>query len=230
MSWQPGDPEARPQVYLPQGDAETPLAYEAYHDPAEAHGWRKVSAEGDGDETAALDIVPGGRADRRERTRGHRRTRLTRRLAVAGGAACVVVLGVAVVGALDPGALEGPGGGDPGPTAGPVRLATGPAEPVGDESPAAAVSVAPRSDPPPSPSATASATSSVTVSTPESASADAVSPGESASGSPSASASTSVSASPTPTDSASPSPADSATGGAGGHGPGHGHGGGHGDG
>jgi hypothetical protein len=216
MSWQSGDPEARPKVYLPQGDGEAPLAYEAYHDPAEAHGWRKSYA--DGDETAVLDIVPGGRAERREQARGHRRTRLTRRLAVAGGAACVVVLGVAVVGAFGPGDDGGPDGA-PGRTEGPVRLATGPAEPAGDDSPAAAASAGPPGDAPSILSRTVSATPSATVSTLESASAGAASPG--------GSASASVSAAPTapaPANSASPTPGVSATGGTGGHGHGHGHG------
>jgi len=48
MSWQTGEPEAAPKVYLPQGDGEAPPAYDAYADPAEAHGWQKGYEEGDG--------------------------------------------------------------------------------------------------------------------------------------------------------------------------------------
>jgi len=58
MSWQSGDPEARPTVYLPQSDGETPLAYETYADPAEAHGWRKAYT--DGEDTSVLPVVAGG--------------------------------------------------------------------------------------------------------------------------------------------------------------------------
>ncbi|MEU2864027.1 hypothetical protein ABZ672_37800, partial [Streptomyces mirabilis] len=40
MSWQNGETEAEPRVYLPSGDGEAPPAYEAYADPAAAHGWQ----------------------------------------------------------------------------------------------------------------------------------------------------------------------------------------------
>ncbi|MET8861176.1 hypothetical protein ABZW95_34135, partial [Streptomyces sp. NPDC004579] len=107
MSWQSGDPEARPTVYLPQSDGETPLAYETYADPAEAHGWRKAYT--DGDDTTALPVISDGPAGRRERTRRRRRARNNRRAAVAGGAAVAVVLGVVAVGVLDSGAADGSG-------------------------------------------------------------------------------------------------------------------------
>ncbi|WP_392963447.1 hypothetical protein [Streptomyces sp. LN245] len=128
MSWQSGDPEARPTVYLPQSDGATPLAYETYADPAEAHGWRKAYT--DGDDTSVLPVVPGdpaGRPDRRSHRRQTRRNKLARRLAVAGGAAGVVALGIAVSGAFDSGAAGGAGGTPQGTTR-PVHLPTGPAQ------------------------------------------------------------------------------------------------------
>ncbi|MCX4988767.1 MULTISPECIES: hypothetical protein [unclassified Streptomyces] len=211
MSWQSGDSEARPKVYLPQSDGETPPAYESYSDPAEAHGWRKAYA--DGDDTALLDpvpadsAVPGDPAGRHERLLRRRRARLTRRLAVAGGAACVVVLGVVVVGAFDSEPADGTGG-TPVGTSGPVRLATGPAQ--SDEESADATSAQPSAA---TPSATPAAASA----------------GASASASPGATTTaggaSTPSASTAPPASASPTATASATGGTSG-GNGHGRGGG----
>ncbi|MET9407331.1 hypothetical protein ABZX90_16445 [Streptomyces sp. NPDC002935] len=197
MSWQSGDPEARPKVYLPQSDGETPPAYETYTDPAEAHGWRKAYT--DGGDTAVLNAVSADPAGRHERLLRRRRARLTRRLAVAGGAAGVVVLGVVVAGAFDSGAADGPGG-TPLRTNGPVRLATGPAEP--DEGSTGASSA--------QPSATTSASTAA-------ASAGDASP--SATTTAGASKAPAPSASTAPTTSAAPTPTASATGGRG-----HGHG------
>ncbi|MET9897526.1 hypothetical protein [Streptomyces sp. NPDC006446] len=160
MSWQSGDSEARSKVYLPQSDGGTPPAYETYSDPAEAHGWRKAYA--DGGDTALLDTVPGDGAvpgdpaGRHERLLRRRRARLTRRLAVAGGAACVVVLGVVVVGAFDSGPADETGG-TPVGTSGPVRLATGPAQSA--EESADATSAQPSAARPSATSATSAAAS-----------------------------------------------------------------------
>ncbi|KPI04966.1 hypothetical protein OK006_6922, partial [Actinobacteria bacterium OK006] len=56
MSWQNGETEAEPRVYLPSGDGEAPPAYEAYADPAAAHGWQDAY-----DGAGAYD-GPGARA------------------------------------------------------------------------------------------------------------------------------------------------------------------------
>lgn len=121
MSQQNGEPEAPPRVYLPQNDDEAPPAYEAYADPAAAHGWEDVHV-GDDADTAPLSVVPGGTSARHDRLLRRRRTRLLRRAAVAGGAACAVLLAVVVSGAFDSGSSTGPGDR--------VREATSPAEPA----------------------------------------------------------------------------------------------------
>ncbi|MFD6550658.1 hypothetical protein [Streptomyces sp. NPDC058398] len=215
MSWQSGDPEARPTVYLPQSDGATPLAYETYADPAEAHGWRKAYT--DGDDTSVLPVVPGDPAGPRERPsrrRQPRRSKLARRLAVAGGAVGVVTLGIAVSGVFDSGAAGGAGGTPQGTTR-PVHLPTGPAE--ADDDPTAVSSAQPLQDPPATtataPSGTASPGATASASTPGNASTG---PAPTASGAPTDSATT-AGPSATPTASATSTP--------GRHGHGHGHGG-----
>lgn len=121
MSQQNGEPEAPPRVYLPQNDDEAPPAYEAYADPAAAHGWEDVHVGGDAD-TAPLSVVPGGTSARHDRLLRRRRTRLLRRAAVAGGAACAVLVVVTVSGLFDSGSSTAPGDR--------VREATSPAEPA----------------------------------------------------------------------------------------------------
>uniref|UniRef100_A0AAU3I8L0 Serine/threonine protein kinase n=1 Tax=Streptomyces sp. NBC_01393 TaxID=2903851 RepID=A0AAU3I8L0_9ACTN len=206
MSWQSGDPEARPTVYLPQSDEATPLAYETYADPAEAHGWRKAYA--DGDDTSVLPVVPGGpagRQERRSRRRPTSRGKLARRLAVAGGAAGVVALGIAVSGVFDSGAAGGAGGTPQGTTR-PVHLPTGPAQE--DDDSTAAASAQPLQAPPATTSA-ATPSPGTSASTPGNASTPP------ASGAPTASATTSPSAAPTASATSTP----------GRRGHGHGHGG-----
>jgi hypothetical protein len=219
MSWQSGDPEARPTVYLPQSDGETPLAYETYADPAEAHGWRKAYT--DGEDTSVLPVVAGGPVGRREQRSRRRRTRrdkLTRRLAVAGGAAGVVALGLAFSGVFDSGAA-GEAGGTPRRTSQPAHLPTGPAQ--ADDDSTAASSAQPLQ----APSATTSAPSAAL-----SAGAATASPGASAGASTSGNASTAPapSASTAPPPSATPpsaTPTPSVTSSPGRRGHGHGHGG-----
>ncbi|GGN82030.1 hypothetical protein GCM10011579_069260 [Streptomyces albiflavescens] len=145
MSWQSGEPETAPTVYLPQSDGEATPAYEAYTDPAEAHGWQKGyeeggdgapvarGADGDGEDTLVQDAVPGDPSGdpsgRRERLLRRRRARLLRRLAVAGGVACVVLLAVVISGVFDSGASEGSRG-TGGKPASPPHLPTGAAAPT----------------------------------------------------------------------------------------------------
>lgn len=63
MSWQSGGPESPPNVYLPQGDADATPAYEAYADPAAAHGWQDSYAHGgDGAHDAHAGADPYGEA------------------------------------------------------------------------------------------------------------------------------------------------------------------------
>jgi hypothetical protein len=141
MSWQSGEPEAAPRVYLPQSDGEAPPAYETYTDPAEAHGWQKGYEEGgdgaprarepyeDGDDTLVQAAVPGDPTGRRDRLLRRRRARLLRRLSVAGGAVCVVLLALVISGAFDSGSSKGSGGPSREP-ASPPHLATGAAVPT----------------------------------------------------------------------------------------------------
>ncbi|MFE1287455.1 hypothetical protein [Streptomyces sp. NPDC058751] len=208
MSWQSGDPEARPTVYLPQSDGATPSAYETYADPAEAHGWQKVYA--DGEATAALPVVPGDPAGRQERLLNRRRTRrgrLNRRLAVAGGAVGVVVLGLAVSGVFDSGAAKGPAG-TPASTREPVRLPTGPVQ--ADDGSTGTASARPLEAPPATTSAPAASSSA---------------PGGTATTTASAPGTASTAPAPSATTAApSASPSSSATGATGGRGRGQGRG------
>ncbi|KAB1987879.1 hypothetical protein [Streptomyces triticiradicis] len=212
MSWQSGDPEARPTVYLPQSDGETPLAYETYADPAEAHGWRKAYT--DGGDTSVLPVVadgPGGRQERRSHRRRTRDNKLTRRLAVAGGAAGVVALGLAVSGVFDSGAAGGAGG-TPQHTTRPVHLPTGPAQ--ADDDPTATSSAQPLQ----APSATVSAPAAA-----PSADAGAASPGASASA-PKGASTTPARSAPATTAAPSTAPAAPTASATGGRGRGNGHG------
>jgi hypothetical protein len=225
MSWQSGDPEARPKVYLPQSDGSTPLAYETYADPAEAHGWRKAFT--DGDDTTVLAVVPGVPEGRRERLVRHRRARLTRRLAVAGGAAGVVVLGIAVAGVFDSGTAGVPDG-TPLRTNGPVRLATGSAKPAAGST--AVSSAQPLAAPPATASASAvpaDPSGGVDAASPGATTTAGTAPSAGASPTPTPSAPTASATSAVPTTSAAaPTPTASATSGSGGgHHHGHGHGG-----
>lgn len=144
MSWQSGEPEHEPRVYLPQSDGEAPPAYEAYTDPAEAHGWQKGYDEGgdgapvargayeDGEDTLVQDAVTGDPEGRRDRLLRRRRVRLLRRLAVGGGAVCVVLLAVVISGAFDSGQSGSSKGrdGTTGRTVSPPKLATDAAVPT----------------------------------------------------------------------------------------------------
>lgn len=173
MSWQSGEPEAPPKVYLPQSDGEAPPAYEAYMDPAEAHGWQKGYEEGgdgdpvareayeDGDDTLVQAAVPADPAGRRDRLLRRRRARLLRRLAVGGGAVCVALLALVISGAFDSGSSKGSGG-TGGEPASPPHLATGSAAPGQDSGTTAGTSSAgpsPTASPGASESAGAASTS-----------------------------------------------------------------------
>ncbi|GGW36538.1 hypothetical protein AB0E64_06860 [Streptomyces caelestis] len=132
-----GEPQGPPNVYVPQ--AGPPPAYDAYADPAAAHGWQDVYApaeardaqdamRGMGD-TRELPPVPvpvpapgrpgAGRHSRRGRRRGPWHAR---RVAVAVGAvgavsAAALIAGLGFSEAPSGGTREG-GGGRTGPTAG----------------------------------------------------------------------------------------------------------------
>jgi hypothetical protein len=138
-----GEPLGPPNVYLPQADP--PPAYDAYPDPAAAHGWQDVydpqdATRGRGatpgmDDTRELPPVPvpmpasmpaptpahgrsaAGRHSRRGRERGPWRAR---RVAVAAGAvgavsAAALIAGLGFSDAPSGGSREG--GGRTGPTA-----------------------------------------------------------------------------------------------------------------
>ncbi|MFH9004069.1 hypothetical protein ACH4E5_12615 [Streptomyces afghaniensis] len=143
-----GAPQGPPNVYLPQADP--PPAYDAYADPAAAHGWQDVydpmdgqdAARGTGDardmgDTRELPPVPvhapagAGRHSRRRRAPWR-----ARRVAVAVGAvgavsAVALIAGLGFSDAPSGGAREGGadhgGGGRTGPTAGesPTAPSTG---------------------------------------------------------------------------------------------------------
>jgi hypothetical protein len=130
-----GEPQGPPNVYVPQADP--PPAYDAYADPAAAHGWQDVYApaeardaqdatRGMGD-TRELPPMPvpahgrsgAGRHSRRGRRRGPWRAR---RVAVAVGAvgavsAAALIAGLGFSEAPSGGTRED-GGGRTGPTAG----------------------------------------------------------------------------------------------------------------
>ncbi|MER7402114.1 hypothetical protein ABT373_06360 [Streptomyces sp. NPDC000070] len=140
-----GEPQSPPNVYVPQADP--PPAYDAYADPAAAHGWQDVyhpadaqdATRGMGD-TRELPPVPvpapvpapgrsgAGRHSRRGRRRAPWRAR---RVAVAAGAvgavsAAALIAGLGFPDAPSGGAREG-GGGRSVPTAGesPAAPSTG---------------------------------------------------------------------------------------------------------
>ncbi|MFI6492796.1 hypothetical protein [Streptomyces sp. NPDC050564] len=170
MSWQSGEPEAAPRVYLPQSDGEAPPAYETYTDPAEAHGWQKGYEEGgdgaprtreayeDGDDTLVQAAVPGDPTGRRDRLLRRRRARLLRRLSVAGGAVCVVLLALVISGAFDSGSSKGSGGPSREP-ASPPHLATGAVAPTEGSAATAGTSAGPSSTTSPGASGSAGAAS-----------------------------------------------------------------------
>lgn len=133
-----GTPQGQPNVYHPRSAAPPP--YEAYTDPAAAHGWQNAY-----DETAELPrlddagtvegaggrggyrATPVGRADRRRRARA----RASRRLVLAAGAlgavsVAALIAGLSLSGSSPEGGSRGEqGGDDTSPAAG------APADPTG---------------------------------------------------------------------------------------------------
>ncbi|GAA2584645.1 hypothetical protein GCM10010304_29120 [Streptomyces roseoviolaceus] len=136
-----GEPHGPPNVYLPQ-TAPTP-AYDAYADPAAAHGWQDAyepedargAAGGTGD-TRELPSVPAhGRSGAGRHSRRRPGAWRARRVAVASGAVGAVsvaalIAGLSLSDAPSGGARDGEGG-RTGPTAGQSPTAppagTGPA-------------------------------------------------------------------------------------------------------
>jgi hypothetical protein len=137
-----GAPQGPPNVYLPQNDP--PPAYDAYADPAAAHGWRDVydpmdgqdAARGTGetrdmDDTRELRPVPGpahGPAGAGRHSRRRRAPWGARRVAVAVGAvgavsAAALIAGLGFSDTPSGGTREG-GDGRTGPTAGESPAAT----------------------------------------------------------------------------------------------------------
>ncbi|MFJ4535864.1 hypothetical protein ACIP39_07805 [Streptomyces tibetensis] len=129
-----GEPQGPPNVYLPQGG--TPPVYDAYADPAAAHGWQDdarggpVAPSDTGGplppgrsdavgETRELRVVPmpasGGRSGAGRRARRKPPARRSRRVAVAAGAvgavsAAVLIAGVSFSGGSSGGTRGGEGG------------------------------------------------------------------------------------------------------------------------
>jgi hypothetical protein len=218
MSWQSGDPEAPPKVYLPRADGEAPPAYETYADPAEAHGWREGQEDGgagagetygDGDDTLVQRAVPDAPPGRHERLLRRRRARLVRRAAVGAGVGCAVLLAVVVSGVFDSGASTGPrtSGGGRGDSAREDASST----PSAPSAPSATATGGGTEGPSPDASRSSASPSTVSSATAVSASA---SPSPSVSAAPASTASATVSATGT---------ADSGPGNSGGS-PGHGQG------
>jgi len=117
MAWQKGEPQAAPNVYLPQGDGEPTPVYEAYADPAEAHGWQDThdALEVDTQEMPAAADEGDGPVeppDRRARLQRRRARLMRRRMIVAAGGVCVIGLGLALGGVFGSGSSDGsrPGG------------------------------------------------------------------------------------------------------------------------
>ncbi|MFF7792239.1 hypothetical protein [Streptomyces sp. NPDC007991] len=131
-----GAPQRPPNVYLPQ--AEPPPAYDAYADPAAAHGWQDAydpaDAQGARDDTQDAARGPGdtrrlppvpvpshGRAGAGRHSRRRRAPWRGRRVAVAAGAVGAVSAAALLAGLGFPDAPSGGrpgGGGRTGPTAG----------------------------------------------------------------------------------------------------------------
>ncbi|MFI7012976.1 hypothetical protein [Streptomyces sp. NPDC050164] len=124
-----GEPQGPPNVYLPQPDP--PPTYDAYADPAAAHGWQDAydnaePTDGMGD-TRELPPVPArGRTGGGHRSRRRPSPWRTRRVAVAAGAASVAALiaWFSLSGAPSGGTRSGEGG-RTGPTAGDPASPTG---------------------------------------------------------------------------------------------------------
>lgn len=123
-----GEPQGPPNVYVPQ--AVPPPAYDAYPDPAAAHGWQDVYAPtgaqdatlGVGD-TRELPPVPvPGRSGAGRRSRRGRGSWRARRVAVAAGVVGVVSAAALIAGLgfsqVPSGGTREGGGGRTGPTAG----------------------------------------------------------------------------------------------------------------
>ncbi|MGW2380417.1 hypothetical protein [Streptomyces sp. NPDC001658] len=135
-------PQGAPNVYLPRGGS-TP-AYEAYPDPAAAHGWQNTY-----DETAELPAVadapgvlpstveaaperPVAAGARSHRRHGGAETRRSRRIAVAAGAAgAVSVVALVAWFSFSGTSSDAPSGnGRPTPAAGDTVAATDPGTPA----------------------------------------------------------------------------------------------------
>ncbi|WP_338782765.1 hypothetical protein [Streptomyces sp. DG1A-41] len=124
-----GEPQGPPNVYVPR--AVPPPAYDAYPDPAAAHGWQDVYAPTDAQDatlgmgdTRELPPVPApapGRSGAGRRSRRGRGSRRARRVAVAAGVVGVVSAASLIAGLGFSHAPSGgtrQGGGRTGPTAG----------------------------------------------------------------------------------------------------------------
>ncbi|CAM5359291.1 hypothetical protein [Streptomyces purpurascens] len=120
-----GEPQGPPNVYLPR--TAPPPAYDAYADPAAAHGWQDVyereGARGGAGDTRELPPVPAhGRSGAGRRSRRRPGPWRARRVAVAAGAvgavsAAALIAGLSLSDAPSGGARGGEGG-RTGPTAG----------------------------------------------------------------------------------------------------------------
>lgn len=121
-----GEPQGAPNVYHPYPDGRTAPAYEAYTDPAAAHGWQgeyddRAYGDGAGDvDTEQMDVYVDevdagpreeshgrGGSHRRARTGGPDRRRTIRLAAIAAGAACLVLLVAVIAGLFDSGSSGG---------------------------------------------------------------------------------------------------------------------------
>lgn len=123
-----GGPHGVPNVYVPQGAP--PPEYDAYADPAAAHGWQDVCATADtggGGDTRELPLVPArARAGPGHRSRRKARPWGKRRVAVAAGvvgtaSAVALIAAFSFSGAPSGGADDGTrggGGGRAAPTTG----------------------------------------------------------------------------------------------------------------
>jgi hypothetical protein len=129
-----GGPQGVPNVYVPQGAP--PPEYDAYADPAAAHGWQDVCATahtGGGGDTRELPVVPararsgpGHRSRRKARPWGKRRVAVA--AGVAGTASVVALIAAfSFSGAPTGGADDGTRGGKGGRTAPTARETESPA-------------------------------------------------------------------------------------------------------